>query len=125
MTLYEIEEHIGTLIEEWPLPVVHHTRHAHKKGKHVQVAKRTKVHNRKSDLKSKHISRKVYTGKKDSAQQPIASSVKQRAENNKHYYKQYEHHQVDEIINAYKSNKNSKKRSGWRKLIHRMKRLFH
>ncbi len=109
MTLYEIEEHIGALIEELPLP-------KHTKTRRTQQ-KRTKdrQHYKKQEVvESKHISRKVYRA--DAQQFATAKQAKSSAINSHSTSeKAYSAARIEKIVADYK-NKSKRRQTIWQKI---------
>ncbi len=112
MTLYEIEEHIGALIEELPLPKLPKSNRV--KKKRFQDKKRTRT---AEDIATKQISRKVYRGKAYQASTSRKSHIAGHAKKALPFKgKAYSSARVQEIIAQYK-NKPAQKRSLFDKIM--------
>ncbi len=108
MTLYEIEEHIGALIEELPLPKASRSKKRHTSKKRT----------RSSEANTKHISRKVYKGKADQGNPSVRQTAKaKRVQKSKATEQAYSDTRVKEIIAQYKNKPSKKKRSLFEKII--------
>lgn len=103
MMLYEIEEHIGVLIEEKTLPKsseIYKKRTSAKKSKSKSAVKKQVY-----DAQAKQLSRKVYRGKTLSSNQSYIKAEHDKSlEQNKRYNK-YSTDKVDEIVKAYCGSK--------------------
>ncbi len=112
MTLYEIEEHIGALIEELPLPKLAKSDRA--KKKRFSDKKRTKL---PEDVAAKQISCKVYKGKAYQASTGRKTHIAGHAKKQPPASGQaYSEARVQEIIAQYK-NKPTKKRSLFERIM--------
>ncbi len=106
MTLYEIEEHIGALIEELPLPKHTKKRRSQPKRSH------DKRHKKHEGSATKHISRKVYQGK---PQRSSATKINNTTKTHTTNGKAYSAARVQEIVAGYK-DKPKQRKTLWQKI---------
>ncbi len=115
MTLYEIEEHIGALIEELPLP-----KSGKREPRYGKTHKHEHKHKRKQGAKEvRQISRKVYSGKVHRTvihgNEDAKSKLESGAKTTKG--KAYSEAQIKQIVADYKGKKGKKRQSLLQKII--------
>lgn len=105
ISLYEIEEHIGVMIGELPLPKYVHS--IPKKARNTQDKRRTKGH------KSKQQTRKVIKDKAAQAHKPTAEK-RVTISKPKQVDPTYTKRRIDEIVAQHKAKS---RRSWWRRIV--------